>query len=241
MSFTAADVMRKANTILQDAGAIRWTPIELREWLNEGMRAIVTVKPNAKSGTIILELDSGTLQKLPDNCTMLSRIVCNVGALPSNARGRAVRMLWRREILDSQIPGWQSPSILPYSADVDMALQDAMAPREFYVVPGNNGSGRLEAVVGLYPESIPLPATGSLNLEAYTTAVPMDDVYQGILVDLVLFRAFSKDSAAQDAAARAQAHLALAQNAIQAFGASEAAMSLSNIYGMQMNPGGSTQ
>ncbi|MDP0928507.1 hypothetical protein Q0601_15075 [Paracoccus onubensis] len=241
MSFTAADVMRKANTILQDAGAIRWTPVELREWLNEGMRAIITVKPNAKSGTVILELDNGTLQSLPPEYTILSRIVCNVGAAPASARGRAVRSLWRREILDSQIPGWQDPTVLPYSANVDMVLQDAMSPREFYVVPGNNGSGRLEAVVGMYPAPIPLPPSGSLNLESYTTAVPMDDVYQGILVDLVLFRAFSKDSAAQDAAARAQAHLALAQGALQSFGTAEGSMSLANIYGMQMNPAGSTQ
>lgn len=241
MSFTAADVMRKANTILQDAGAIRWTPIELREWLNEGLRAIITVKPNAKAGTAILDLVSGTLQTLPSEYTILSRIVCNVGTSPGNSRGKAVRTLWRREILDAQIPGWQSTGTLPYSAEVNMVVQEAMSPREFYVAPGNNGSGRVEAVVGKYPTPVPLPAGGSLDLESYTTTVDMDDVYQGILIDLVLFRAFSKDSAAQDAAARAQAHLALAQNALAAFGAAEGSMTLANLYGMQMNPGGSTQ
>ena len=49
MSFTAAQVLKRANTILQDTGAVRWTAIELRDWLNEAMRAVISVKPNAKN------------------------------------------------------------------------------------------------------------------------------------------------------------------------------------------------
>lgn len=227
MAFTAADVMRRASTVLQDGDAVHWTATELRDWLNEAMRAIVTVKPNATADTVSLSLVSGTLQTLPDQYTMLHKVVRNAG-------GKAVRTLARREILDAQIPNWHSSSGLPFNAVVDMVLQDPMSPREFYVVPGNTGAGSVEAIVGVVPQPIPLPNSGVLDVSSYTTAVPMDDIYQGILLDLVLFRAFSKDSAAPDAAQRAQAHLGLAQNALQALGVAQGTMSLSSVYGAQV-------
>ena len=225
MAFTAADVMRRASTILQDGDAVHWTATELRDWLNEAMRAIVTVKPNATAATATLTLVQGTKQALPATYTMLHKAVRNAG-------GKAIRTLARREILDAQIPDWHSTSSLPFNAVVDMVLQDPMSPREFYVVPGNAGSGSIEAIVGFVPTPIPLPSTGVLDVSSYTTAVPFDDIYQGILLDLVLFRAFSKDSAAPDAAQRAQAHLGLAQAALQGLGLAQSSMSLAAAYGV---------
>lgn len=228
MAFTAADVMRRANTILQDVGAVRWMYSELHDWLNEAMRAIVTVKPNAKTESVVLILASGTKQSLPAQYSMLSRVVRNMG-VNGTTPGKAIRTLASRDILDAQIPGWHSTDTLPFSAVVDYALQDPMSPREFYVVPGNLGTGRIEAIVGVIPSPIPAPA-GALALDVanYTAAVPMDDIYQGILLDLVLFRAFSKDSAAPDAAQRASAHLSLANQALHALGGAQLSVSMGN-------------
>lgn len=231
MSFTAADVMRRASTILQDADAVHWTAVELCDWLNEGMRAIVTIKPNAKTESMVLSLVSGTKQSLPENVMILSKIVRNVGGAPGNLPGKAIRTLARREIIDAQIPEWHSTSGLAYSAVVDMAFQDPMSPREFYVVPGNTGTGRIEAIVGILPTPVPRPSSGVLDVSSYGATVPLADEYQGILLDFVLFRAFSKDSAAPDAANRAQAHLVLANQSLQALGVAQATMSLANAYG----------
>ena len=225
MAFTAADVMHRASTILQDGDAVHWTATELRDWLNEAMRAIVTVKPNATAATATLTLVQGTRQTIPATYTMLHKAV-------RNTNGKAIRTLARREILDAQIPDWHSTSSLPFNAVVDMVLQDPMSPREFYVVPGNTGSGSVEAIVGFVPTPIPLPATGVLDVSSYTTAVPFADIYQGILLDMVLFRAFSKDSAAPDAAQRAQAHLGLAQASLQGLGLAQGSMSLAAAYGV---------
>lgn len=226
MAFTAADVMKRASTILQDGDAVHWTAIELRDWLNEAMRAIVTVKPNATAATATLPLVSGTRQTLPAAYTMMHKVV-------RNTAGKAIRALARREHLDAQIPNWHTNSAngLPFSPEVDMVFQDPMSPREFYVVPGNTGAGSVEAIVGFVPTPIPMPGSGVLDVSNYTAPVPFDDIYQGILLDLVLFRAFSKDSAAPDAAQRAQAHLGLAQNALQALGIAQGTMSLAAAYG----------
>lgn len=226
MAFTAATVMKRASTILQDADAVRWTAVELRDWLNEAQRAVVLAKPNAISGSVTLTLASGTKQELPSQYTVLSRIVRNGGAT-----GKAIRTLARREILDAQIPGWHSTSVLPFSASVEYAFQDPMALREFYVAPGNTGTGSVEAIVGMNPTEVALPAAaGRLDVDNYTTTSDFPDIYQGVLLDFLLYRAFSKDSAAPDAAQRAQAHLTLATNALTALTGSEVSTSLATQY-----------
>ncbi|MDB6179002.1 hypothetical protein PAF17_16035 [Paracoccus sp. Z330] len=225
MAFTAASVMKRANTILQDVGAVRWTAPELRDWLNEAQRAIVLAKPNALSGSVTLTLASGTKQTIPAQYTVLSRVVRNVGN-----GNRAVRTMARREILDSQIPGWHDTATLPFAASVQYVWQDPMSPREFYVVPGNDGNGEVEALVGRNPTDIPLAPGGGLDIDDYTTTSEFEDIYQGILLDFVLFRAFSKDGDAPDAAAQAGSHLTLATNALTALGASQTAASLAMQY-----------
>lgn len=226
MAFTAADVMVRAQRILQDDGAVRWTARELRDWLNEAQRAIVMAKPNAISGTVSLSLSSGTRQSLPAQYTVLSRVVRNAGA-----GGKAIRTLARREILDAEIPGWHDTTVLPFNASVVYVWQDAMSPREFYVAPGNTGSGTVEAIVGKYPTDIPIPSSGAgLEVTAYTTVSGFEDIYQGVLLDFVLYRAFSKDEESPNASARADKHLNLATAALSALGASQAAVGLATQY-----------
>ena len=226
MTVAASVIMKRASTILQDADAVRWTPIELHDWLNEAQRAVAIAKPNAKSGTVTIPLIAGTKQELPAQYTILSRIVRNGGA-----NGRAVRQLARREILDAQVPGWHSTTVLPFSAEVQYVFQDMLNPREFYVAPGNTGTGSVEAIVGMVPANIAAPAAGQqLNIDAYTGTIDLPAIYQSILLDFLLFRAFSKDSAAPDAAQRAQVHLGLATNALGAMGASEMAMGMATAF-----------
>lgn len=211
MSFTAADVMRRASTILQDAGAVRWTAIELCDWLNEAQRVVVSIKPNALSRSVTLNLGPGTKQEIPAEYTMLSKVVRNfAGGVP----GKAVRYIARRELLDSMIPGWHDPAILPYSATVGYVWQDFMSPREFYVIPGNDGSGAVEAIVGVIPTPVPIAADDPLSIESYTTVIEFGDLYQGVLLDFLLGRAFAKDSATADAAQRSQSHLQLGTQAL---------------------------
>lgn len=232
MAVQASSIMRRASTILQDADAVRWTAIELHDWLNEAQRAITIAKPTAKSGTVELSLDEGTRQELPEEYTILSRIVRNAGP-----EGRAVRQLARREILDAQVPGWHSTSVLPFAASVEYVFQDMMSPREFYVAPGNTGTGAVEAIVGMVPQDVPKPAGVGLSIEDYDGEIDLPDIYQSILLDMLLFRAFSKDSAAPDAANRAQAHMQLATNALGAMGASDMAVGMATAYMTQQAQG----
>lgn len=227
MAFTAAQVMNRASIILQDGDAVRWTAPELRDWLNEAQRAVVLAMPTALTATVSLPLTAGTKQTLPAQYAALSRVVKNAGTT-----GKAIRTIAKREILDAQIPGWHATAGLPFAASADYVFQDPITPREFYVIPGSTGTSHsVEAVVVKNPADIPLPTgSSSLDVANYTTASEFPDLYQGVLLDFMLFRAFSKDSAAPDAAGRAQAHLEMATQTLASLGASTAAIGLATQY-----------
>lgn len=221
MAFTAAQIMSKASTILQDAGAIRWTPPELLTWLNEALIEVAVQKPNARTEVAVLDLVAGTQQELPPDYTTLARVLRNKRV---STGGRAISMIAKRELLDASIPNWQDSTQMPNAADVAYVIHDLAAPRSFLVVPGNDGTGKIEAIVGRNPTPVPAPGN-PLLIESYTGAVDLPDIYQGVVTDLLLARAFSKDSGAPDAAQRAVAHFQKASAAIQAITAGETAMS----------------
>ena len=233
MAFSAASVMRKANTILQDNGAVRWTAMEMCDWLNDAMRAVVTMKPNALSGSVALTLVAGTRQTLPDEYAVLTQVVANLVGATGFTRGEAIRVVQNRQMLDSRIPNWHSNSAggIPFAGNISYVLQEPMAPREFYVVPGAIAGTRIEAIVGKKAVDVPIPTSGNvLDVNAYTTVVEFDDLYQAILLDLLLFRAFSKDSGAPDGPGRSQNHLTLATNQLVALGTAQDAAGLATAF-----------
>lgn len=220
MPFTAAEVMKPASVTLNDAGAVRWTAQELHGYLNDGLRAVVERKPNAASEVVSLNLVAGTVQTLPEAYTVLSRVNRNlVGA------GSVIRKMDRRETMDALIPGWQSSAALPFAAQVSHVIHDLANPRVFYVVPGNIGTGQIEAVVGVLPEPVPEGATPA-DIGTYEGEVPLHPIYQNALTNYVLYRAFSKDAGLPNAAARAEHHLAAFSEAISNIGGAEAGMAL---------------
>lgn len=226
MAFVASTILSRAGVVLQDPEYIRWPLPELCDWLNEAQRTVVLIKPNALAASVTVNLVAGTRQALPATVAVFTNAVANV---VSGQRGKAIRPLSRRETLDSHIPGWHDPATLPFSKTVSYVWQDASAPREFYVVPGNDGTGQIEAVVGLKPTDVAIPTTMD-QVDSYTTQIGFSDEYQGILLDLLLARALSKDAEAAETVARAGQHLQLAAQALTALGAGQAAAMLSNIY-----------
>lgn len=217
MSFTAADVMRKASTILQDSGSVRWPLPEILGWLNDGMREIAILKPTATATTATIELVEGTKQELPATYHQLLTVVRNVP-------GRVITPVIR-EVMDTQFPGWHDDSVMPFTSIVVHVVNDAFDPRVFYVVPGNDGMGEIEIIASVLPPPIEMPLN-PLVIESYATAVPVADVYQGALTDFILYRAFSKDMNLPNAGQRAQIHYQQFSNALGVKMQNEATMNV---------------
>jgi len=206
MAFTAQQVIILAQTTLQDADAVRWPLAELLRCINAGTREIALQKPTATSATIELALVAGTKQQIPDGYHLFLSASHNV------ANGKPVRTV-ERETLDTEIPGWHSPAILPRSATAMFVTDDHDDTSTFYVCPGNDGTGLIVATLSRLPEAIPVPASPTL-IASYGATVPLGDIYQNCLLDYVLYRAFSKDINIAGSAARAQAHYGLFQQAL---------------------------
>lgn len=224
MTFQTLDVLTRASTTLQDTSNVRWPLPELHGYVNDGMREIVTIKPNAVSKTVNLTMAEGTLQTLPAEYTILSRVSRNMAT--STTGGGAIRRLESRSIMDSHIPSWQDPAVVPFAKKVVHVIHDIADPNKFYVAPGNDGNGIIEAVVGAYPTQSPTPGSDVNTLASYSDAMDVPDVYMNPLVDYVIYRAYSKDGRVAGSAARAAAHFQLFRESVTTFSQSENGMSL---------------
>ena len=192
-------VLDRAAKSLSDVDGIRWPAATKLDYFNDGLLEIAVQKPSAFSRTVELELVEGTLQAVPDEYSTLIRVVRNVDT------GRVVTPA-RRDVLNDQFLDWHSPEIVPYSPIVQHVCADEFEPRRFYVFPGNDGTGKVEAILALIPEKI----------EAVTseTEAELDRTYANALANYIAFRCYGEDMILNNAPPRAQAHYELFQAAL---------------------------
>lgn len=191
----ASSILDRAQLLLQDKTAIRWPLSELVMWMNDGLREIVTLKPSACAKARVYNLVAGSRQTLPGTSVVqLLRPRRNMTTgNAATAVGRRVITSVPREVLDSQNPDWQDPTVQGVSADVIHIVYDPDDPLGYDVYPPNNGNGHVELLVAALPE--PIVATGPKEARAsYATAVDIPQIYTNALVDYVCFRAYSKDN-----------------------------------------------
>lgn len=193
----ASKIIKDAAVILIDDEFIRWPVRELAGWLDHGVLSIITVKPSASSETISLSLVRGTKQTLPNDqrIRQLLDLMRNLGGT-NGAAGRAIRSVARSE-LDGNEPNWHDPRYVPFRKEVRQFVFDEALPREFYVVPGNDGTGVVEAAVATRPERVVDRVTENItDIASYDVEIGIGDEYEPALLDYVLYRAFSKEDPA---------------------------------------------
>lgn len=203
MSFTAKQLLWSVRTTLQDAGNRRWTLEELRVYINDGLKQIAYFKPSAVAKTKRIAMAAGTYQELADGDRML-RVIRNLtsadGVTP-RVSGPVITPI-DRSILDAQFQNWHDTTVVPFSATVTHVMADEMNPSVFYVYPGNTGTGAIEAIVASLPTEVAAPAN-PLDIDSYTATIDLPGLYENVLRDYVLSRAFEKDAAIPGAMQRA--------------------------------------
>lgn len=212
---TGREIMVRAGRLLGDETFVRWTLPELCDWINEAVRAIILAKPSARSETRALNLVEGTRQSVPSapapTPLALIGIVCNLTSASPRIPGRAIRATTRAQ-LDAHEPNWHNPGIVRYQREVRQFVFDELNPLEFYVYPGNTGTGAIEAVLSILPA--PLKAAGAADqLASYAGEVGLPEPYSGPILDYALYRAQTKDDTTGNAG-RAAAHFAQFATAI---------------------------
>jgi hypothetical protein len=194
---TGTEIMNRAAVLLNDAEHIRWPASELCEWINEGVRAIVLAKPSASSTTAVLTLQAGTLQNLPTSVgalkpQLLLGINRNVDGVVAPLGGGRMIKRTDRAVLDASDPHWHDRVHTRYRREVRNYCYDELVPLQYYVYPGNDGTGMVEAQLGTLP--LPLTAAGDAGVVAsYGGQVGLPEPYSVPLLDYVLYRCQMKD------------------------------------------------
>ena len=215
MTVTAQSVIHRASDLLQDQTSVRWPVSELVRWLNDAQRAIIKVRPDAMNTTATMRLSAGTRQSLLSATASAgvapltpapAKLIEITRNLASSSTKKAVTQT-PRNILDAQTPGWhaitQVVSIVHY-------MFDPRDPRTFYVYPPATESAELEVMYSAYPTDITEPSDGSI-WSAVAGNLSLPDIYGDDVLNLILYRAYSKDSDYAGDASRAAAYLGMVQ------------------------------
>lgn len=206
----ASEIMDRAQRLIQDATNVRWPLVELLIWLNDAQREIVLQKPSALSVSRVLNLVQGTWQTLPTDALSLLKINRNISAVDveTGARtgGKAIRIV-SRDVLDSQQADWHTSDSTHFSPTVKHYIYDEEDAKSFYVFPGNDGTGKVEAVLSCMPEPIEIDSGDEAEaIESYEIEIGLDAVYANAILDFICYRCYSKDAQYTANMQRAVAH-----------------------------------
>lgn len=193
-------IVNRATQLLQDTTNIRWPESELVNWLNDGQREIVLLRPDASvtNGPVTLTANS-TKQTLPAGGIRLLDVMRNLG-VDGLTPGNVVRIV-SREVLDAQIPTWHSDT---GQTAIKHYCHDPRDPKHFYVYPRPHAVTVVQVEV-LYSSA---PSDCALPSASPNAVISLDDVYGNALLDYILYRAYSKDAEYAANKVRADGHYA---------------------------------
>jgi hypothetical protein len=202
---TVGQLLVRARLILQEItqDGTRWTNAELVNWLNEAYSGMVDIIPSAFTVVGEMTLVAGTRQTIPDEAERLIDVIRNT----SSAAGGEVVTRTTMSAMNLARRRWHAETA---TASIENFMFDDMSQRSFYVYPPALPTAKLEILYTKAPEA-------HAATEAKTDSVEplkLSDSYAPILLDLVLARAYAKDSESQANAARATMHTQAAQSAM---------------------------
>lgn len=228
MTITAQSIFLKAQTVSQDQTGVRWPASEAVGWFNMGQREIAIHKPSASVSNANLTLTTSTSkQTIPATAIMLIDVVRNMG-VGGSTPGRAIRVV-TREVLDNTIPNWH---ISTPASEVIHFVFDSRDQKNFYVWPRPNGAIQVEAITCVNPTEV------TESAGALVGNLALDDIYEGPMLDYLLYRTYLKDAEYAGNAARAVAHYQAFANALGIKAKIEALLSpTSNSFFNPNNPG----
>jgi len=177
----AQTLIDRSQTLIQDQLGTRWPAPELLNWLNDGQREVVLLKPDAHVKNEAVQMQPGTKQNIPPSGNVLIDVRRNMGA-NGVTPGRAITLTDRR-ILDEQLRDWH------FAAENSIAIHyifDPADPKHFYLYPAQPSPAHyVELIYSAAPDDVVDPATGTISI---------DDIYSNALVDYIVYRAYSKDA-----------------------------------------------
>jgi len=176
-TITAQEIIDRAEIILVDVGNDRWEEADLLGWLNMGLRELVRFIPTALTVTEAVNLAAGVKQTIPTGRIEFIGATMNMGT-DGSTPGAIINFMDFKEL------GFVKPS---WPTETQAAITEIVTKKDgdrasYYVSPPSDGTGYIEIICSDTPTEI-----------AIGQVIPVDDIYEAILMDYVLFRSFSID------------------------------------------------
>ena len=211
-----SDILSRANIILQDQD-LRWSKDEKISWVNDAHKAIILLRPDAGMRTADFTCVANTKQDLTASNGLadlnsftpvrLREVVRNK---PASGTGRAIRHEQKR-VLDDQLPEWHSAAS---STACQFYTHDPANPTVFYLYPAPAAGHKVEVSYSATPTAV----LGESSL------ITLEDIWVPVILDYVLYRAYTKDAEYTANLERAAAHYKTFSDAVMANAQAQAAL-----------------
>lgn len=147
---TGQSIVDRAETILQDTTNTRWPADELFNWLNDGQREVVMLKPDVNT-TVAVVTDGSNLtadvtkQQIPPAGLMLVDVTRN-----TTGDEKSIRRI-DRKILDDQRETWHAETPV---ANPKHWMFDERNPKYYYLYPAPTDASNIEIVYASAPNDV---------------------------------------------------------------------------------------
>lgn len=180
MAFTANDLIVDAALLYGDTGYDRVSTADWIKYLNNAIRALILVRPDAGATTEALQLSAGIKQDLPSDSLRLLDISRNLGTDGLTA-GKVITPADRKHIDYSNLL-WPAGT---GETAIDNFSYNKENPRIFYVTPP------VHATTAVYVEfqSSKLPTAVTTT----ASALGVNDVFYEPILNFMLHKAFTAD------------------------------------------------
>lgn len=187
----ASTLIAQASEIAQDETNVTWSTAQALEWLNEGQKAVASMRPDASVSVAPILLVPGTKQTIAGRRLMgISR---NMGS-DGLTDGRAIRLV-ERGIKDDYNPDWHTDTA---TLEVKEYIYDGRLPQDFWVWPP------VSPAAAVYIETI--EAVNPDDLTAVTDAISVSDIYAPPIIEWMCYRFFARDAEEVPEIQRAATH-----------------------------------
>lgn len=193
---------------LGDPSMVTWNRPTLISLLNQAVKQVILVRPDANSVTENITLVAGTKQSLSVDSLRLLKAVRNMGATGSTP-GKSLKYV-DSETLDAFDPDWHSNT--PVSI-ITSYTYDESTPSVMFVNPPSDGTTQIEIQVSKIPVEL------DVNMDDITfndpaTVIGLKDIYSNPLMEWILYKAFSFESSSSASLSTANTHMQSFYNAL---------------------------
>lgn len=214
MTITASSVTRRATELLMDESSVRWTIGELVRHLNDAQRVIVSIRPDCINVTATPLLAPGALQDMDSLGLAVAPLkLFSINRNTAATSTKKAITLVPRYMMDAHIPSWYTSTP---SVNAQHYMYDVRDPKTFYIYPPATALTQVEMSYAGHATVIAEPVLTSATWSDVVGNLSVPDIYEGAVLDLILYRAYSKDSEFAGNVAMAQSHKASAEAALGA-------------------------